>query len=115
MSPEKLNDDKASHEDGSVSHNSSASKSSSSTESGKFRSPDKKKQRPGIQTMGQNEELDFDEHSEDTNTEEADLNTAMASSDGHEDSSTNRSLEDITTDLESRYNTQNSLGGGSPL
>ncbi|KAI2498301.1 hypothetical protein MHU86_16171 [Fragilaria crotonensis] len=114
MSEEKLNDDKASHEDGSVSHNSSASKSSSSTESGKFRSPDKKKQRPGIQTMGQNEELDFDEHSEDTNTE-ADLNTAMASSDGHEDSSTNRSLEDITTDLESRYNTQNSLGGGSPL
>jgi hypothetical protein len=65
--------------------------------------------------MGQNEELDFDEHSEDTNTEEADLNTAMAASDGHEDSSTNRSLEDITTDLESRYNTQNSLGGGSSL
>ncbi|KAI2498316.1 hypothetical protein MHU86_16186 [Fragilaria crotonensis] len=79
-----------------------------------FDHPIKKKQRPVTQTTGRHQELDTD-NMEDLSIDEVAQTTTTIASEGHDDSSTNRSLEDVTTDLESRYNTQTSLGGGSPL
>jgi hypothetical protein len=108
---ETMEEDNANREDSSVSMKSSASKSSSSTDSGKFRSPDKKKQRPVNQAHGHREN---NADSEDMIRDDGDQSNPTIVIEHLDDSSTNRSLEDITTDLESRYNTQNSLGGGSP-
>ncbi|KAI2500342.1 hypothetical protein MHU86_14150 [Fragilaria crotonensis] len=105
-------------EDGSVSMKSSESKSSTSTESEKFRSPEKKKQRPGTTNI---DHAYSTEVIDDMNTlESTELYDSMAmphspfitaeathlNSDGDEPSQSD--LDNITTDLESRYNTQNS-------
>ncbi len=109
---EKMEDDNANRGDSSVSMKSSASKSSSSTDSGKFRSPDKKKQRPVNQAHGQRSNKD---DSDEMISDDGDQPNPTKVIESLDDTSTNRSLEDITTDLESRYNTLNSLGGGSSL
>lgn len=97
---------------------SSESKSSTSTESEKFRSPEKKKQRPGTTNI---DHAYSTEVIDDMNTlESTELFDSMAmphspfitaeathlNSDGDEPSQSD--LDNITTDLESRYNTQNS-------
>jgi hypothetical protein len=93
-------------EDGSVSMKSLTSKSSSSTESGKYCSPEKKRQRPGSDAIAAQEKYDNDMRLEDEDMiiEEADCQSKT-------NTPTQQSLADITTDLESRYSTQNSPGG----
>ena len=93
-------------EDGSVSMKSLTSKTLSSTESGKYCSPEKKRQRPGSDAIAAQEKYDNDMRLEDEDMiiEEADCQSKT-------NTPTQQSLADITTDLESRYSTQNSPGG----
>ncbi|KAI2501731.1 hypothetical protein MHU86_12737 [Fragilaria crotonensis] len=117
--PEKEDDEEIDSvkaiEDGSGSLRSMESKSTKSSDSGKFRSPDKKKQKP---VRGDKERIEvlLDGAEDDMNVD--DDNQSQGKSQDEEDHHsvpmTTQNLEDITTDLESRYNTQNSLGGGSP-
>jgi hypothetical protein len=97
-----------------LSMKSSASKSSSSTESGKFQSPEKKKQRPGTQKIDTDygndeiedinmEELGRVESEETIPTDEDNIHTLNIDGDISQSD-----LDNITTDLESRYNSQNS-------
>jgi hypothetical protein len=93
-------------EDGSGSMKSLTSKSSSSTESGKYCSPEKKKQRPGLDAIAAHDKYDKDMRFEDDDMiiEKAECQAKM-------NTPTQQSLADITTDLESRYSTQNSSDG----
>ena len=117
--PEKEDDEEIDSvkaiEDGSGSLKSMESKSTTSSDSGKFRSPDKKKQKP---VSGDKERIEVlpDGAEDDMNVDEDNQSqgTSQDEEDHHSVPMTTQNLEDITTDLESRYNTQNSLGGGSP-
>ena len=103
-------------EDGSVSMKSTASKSSSSTESGNLRSPEKKKQRPGLNTIASHASQTDDPRLDDAASITTAINCLARQADDHEESPIPNSLDDITTTLESRYNSiQDSPGDSSAL
>jgi hypothetical protein len=101
---------------GSVSMKLIASKSSSSTESGNLRSPEKKRQRPGLNNTASDASQIDDPRLDDAASITTAINCQARQADDHEEPPTQNSLDDITTALESRYNSiQDSPGDSSAL
>jgi hypothetical protein len=90
-------------EDGSVSIKSQASKSSSSTESGKFRSPEKNKQRPDKDETNKKDHIADDLRPDNDNLEIITTEDKAIKDGAPKDARTQHFLDNITIDLERQY------------